>query len=127
MAFYEANIHEMINQLEIPMYLEDNVPGITEQLTIANCNVYEIMHTLTDVTCENIKKHDFKMVKKCFNVADKLYCKGNAAVKNAVQNVFVYSFTPMFQKYPEEKKQLLALIPVTLYSLYVAQLYRCGC
>ena len=67
------------------------------------------------------------LVKRCFMLADKLYNKGNATVQNAVQNVFVYSFTNMLHAYPAEKKQLLSLIPVTLYSLYMGQVCHNGC
>lgn len=118
----------MINQLEIPMYLEEALPELAIDMDEnKKNNPYDLMNTLMAFTCKNINGHNFKIVKRCFQLADKLYNKGNMAVKNAVQNVFVYSFTTMFERYPAEKKQLLAILPITLYSLYIAQIHHIGC
>lgn len=118
----------MINQTEIPMYLEEAFPEIAGNLSVNNKNnVYEVMDTLTSFTCNNIRSHHFSTVKRCFQIAEKLYEKGNTVVKNAVQNVFVYSFTKMFHTYSAEKPQLLSIIPITLYSLYITQVHHGGC
>jgi len=118
----------MINQLEIPMYLEDAIPEISHDLeSRRNCSAYDVMNTLTAFTCQSIDEHNYNVVRRCFQAADKLYSKGNTMVKNAVENVFVYSFSKMFNAYPAEKKQLFAIIPITLYTLYIAQVYRKGC
>jgi predicted SnoaL-like aldol condensation-catalyzing enzyme len=118
----------MINQLEIPMYLEEAIPEISNELNEGKkYNAFVLMNSLVLFTYKNIKAHNYKTVKKCFKVADKLYSKGNGMVKNAVQNVFVYSFTRMFQSHPAEKEKLLAIIPMTLYSLYIAQVCHKGC
>lgn len=118
----------MINQLEIPAYLEEAVPEISSDLKINNTgNAYDVMNMLMVFTFNNIKAHNYKVVKRCFKIADKLYNRGNTIVKNAVQNVFVYSFTKMFERYPAEKQELLALLPMTLYSLYIRQVCHSGC
>ena len=118
----------MINQLEIPMYLDEALPDMHHDLIVnKEGSPYEIMKMLTDYTSQVIKEHNYKVAKRCFQVADKLYCKGNHNVKNAVQNVFVYSFTRMFQIYSAEKQQLLAMLPITLYTLYITQLNHGGC
>jgi hypothetical protein len=56
-----------------------------------------------------------------------LYERGNSTVKNAIQNVFVYSFTRMFQGNPSERKILQGMVPITLYSLYIMQICHKGC
>lgn len=120
----------MINQLEIPMYLEDALPEIAPELKVninINSNAYDAMNILTLFTYKHIQQHDFNIVKRCFRITDKLYDKGNAAVKGAIENVFVYSFTKMFLSYPSEKQKLLAMIPMTLYSLYITQVCNKGC
>ena len=118
----------MINQLEIPMYLAEALPEISPDLTSAQkSNPYVAMNSLLTFTCDNIRAHNFNTVKTCFQVADKFYSKGNAMVKNAVQNVFVFSFTKMFHNHPAEKKELMAIIPITLYSLYISQVFHGGC
>ena len=118
----------MINQLEIPIYIEEALPEIHTDLVLNNKgNAYDVMNTLMAFTFKNIKAHNYTVVKRCFKIADKLYNRGNTIVKNAVQNVFVYSFTKMFQNYPAEKQELLAILPMTLYSLYITQVHHSGC
>ncbi len=118
----------MINQLEVPMYLEEALPEICKDLSLnKKTSAYDIVNTLISFTFKNIREHNFKVVKRCFKIADKLYTKGNAVVKGAIENVFVYSFTKMFINYPSEKQKLLSLLPMTLYSLYIAQIHHKGC
>jgi hypothetical protein len=117
----------MINQLEIPMYLEDAIQEFSHDLVLnSKANAYGAMNTLTTFTSENIETHNYNVVKRCFLLADKLYSKGNGVVKNAVEIVFVFSFTRMFNNFPAERKQLLAMLPVTLYSVYITQVCHCG-
>ncbi len=118
----------MINQFEVPMYITEALPEIATTLkTEANDTAYQQMNVLTAFTRKNIQAHDYKTVKRCFKVADRLYSKGNTVVKNAVQNVFVYSFTNIFQTCNREKTTVLALLPMSLYTIYITQLYRRGC
>ena len=118
----------MINQLEVPMYLQDALPEIRENIKPDDkTNAYKLMNTLTTFTSKNIQAHNYNVVKRCFKVADKLYSKGNCVVQNAVQNVFVYSFTNIFQTYSNERQDVLAIIPITLYTLYMAQVHHEGC
>ena len=87
----------MINPLEVPMYLEEALPEIGHDLLLnKKNNAYDIMNTLISFTFKHIKQRDFKIVKRCFKIVDKLYNKGNKVVKSAIENVFVYSFTKMF-------------------------------
>ena len=118
----------MISQLEIPSYLEEALPDISKELKVnKKGNAYDAMNALIVFTGKNIKAHNYKMVRCCFEIADKLYNKGNTMVKNAVQNVFVYSFTKMFEIYAAEKQQILGMLPATLYALYIAQVHHRGC
>ncbi len=118
----------MINQIEIPTFIEEALPEISFDLNVnKKINAYDLMNMLMVFTLKNIKEHNYKMIQRCFKIADKLYSRGNAMVKNAVQNVFVYSFTKMFQTYPAEKQALLSILPVTLYSLYISQIHHSGC
>ena len=118
----------MINQFEIPMYLENVLPELSKRANVPKKNnAYKLMDELLVYTIKNIKQQNYKVVKQCFKIADKLYCKGNAVVKNAVENVFVYSFTTIFQSCPAQKKKLLAMLPLTLFTVYMSQVYHSGC
>ena len=117
----------MINQFEMPMYIEDAVPEIKVYDNHTRVNPYNAMSALLQFTSNNIKAHNYNAVKRSFNVADKLYCKGDNVVKNAVQNVFIFSFSSIFQNNPDEKKQLMSLLPGTLYAAYLSQVCHGGC
>ena len=118
----------MINSIEVMMLVEDALPEICCEIPVNKKNdVYEIMDSLFNFTCKNIENQNFKVIKRCFKIVDKLYNKGNKSVKSAIENVFVYSFTKLFQKYPAEKVSILAIIPITLYTIYMKQVYHVGC
>lgn len=115
----------MINQVEVPMFLEEALPEISEQLKRnAVKDTYSMIGTLAAFSCRNVRAHNYDVTKRCFAVADKLYDKGNTVVKNAVENVFV---TKMFRSAPEDKQLLQGMVPMTLYSLYMMQVYHKGC
>ena len=119
---------KMINQIEVPMYLEEALPEMGQDLSVnRKTNAYDIMNTVSALTFKHIKQHNFNIVKRCFKIVDKLYNKGNKVVKSAIENVFVYSFTKMFLSYPAEKQTVLAMVPMTLYSLYINQIQHKGC
>ena len=117
----------MINQFEIPMYLEDALPEISGDLKLCKKdNPYKLMNTFIDFTSTNIKEHNYQVVKRCFQIADKLYDKGNIIVKNAIENVFIYSFSRLLSGGKKEMNLVLGLIPGTLYSLYMHQVLKPG-
>ena len=105
------------------MYLEEALPGISKELQSSRtpCNVYKSVHIFLDYTVSQIRAHNMPVVKKCFYLADKLYSKGNTAVRNAVENVYVYSFSSFPTASAEEKKMLMGLIPGSLYTIYLKQ------
>jgi hypothetical protein len=118
----------MIDQLEIHTYLKDAIPAISVDLSESKKEgPYDMMQTLQSFTFKNIEEHNYNTVTRCFNIAEKLYKKGNQTVQNAVQNVFVFSFTKMFETFSSEKPQLVALLPATLYALYLSQVHHRGC
>lgn len=118
----------MISQHELYSYVEEAFPEIREEMvTEKKQNPYMVMDALSKLTTRKAKEKNFKVVKKYFETADKLYERGNTVVKNAVENVYVYSFVKLFQACKAEKKQIMALIPLTLYTLYINQLYQHGC
>jgi len=118
----------MISQQEMPMYIKDALPALSHELTESKeVNVYDAMNALTHYTSKNIAAHDYNTVKHCFEVAARLYSRGNTIVKNAVQNIFVYSFTQLFHTYSRERKELIQILPLSLYALYIDQVHHRGC
>jgi hypothetical protein len=118
---------EMINQFEVPMYITEALPEISGDLKVGTTNnAYQQMDILTAFTKKNILEHNYKAVKRSFKLADMLYSKGNMVVKNAIQNVFVYSFTSIFHTCNREKTTVLALLPLSLYTIYITQVCHKG-
>lgn len=118
----------MINQHELYAYIEEVLPEIkSEMIPDKIDNPYTVMNALLKLTTKKTKEHKYDIVKKCFQVADRLYSKGNSVVRIAVENVFVYSFDGLFQSCNAERRNVMALVPVTLYTLYINQHYQHGC
>jgi hypothetical protein len=119
----------MINQFEVPMYLEETLPDILPDLKKASnpANIYQSVHVLLDYTFRQIKQHNITAVKKCFSLAEKLHNKGNGVVRCAIENVYVFSFSQLPIADQEEQKLVLSLIPGSLYSLYIRQVVHHGC
>lgn len=119
----------MINQYELPASLVSELPEIENDLkqTADTLNVFKTAQCLVHYTKEKIKAHDMNAVKRIMTAAENIYMKGNNAVKNALENVFVYSFTSMICMCDrEEKNHLQAIMPLHLYSAYILQVYRSG-
>ena len=107
---------KMINQYEVTACIVDEIPEIREEIIEASpkLNVFNSIQCLTNYTKSQIQKHDFRKVKKCFSLAEKIYDKGNTLVKIAIENVFVFSFSSlMFSCSREERNKLLAIMPIT--------------
>lgn len=118
-----------MNNYEVPAIMEDELPAIKEELK-EKCflgNVNAAMLVLARYTRKMINLHDLPAVAKCMRLADKIYSKGNTIVKNAVENVFVYSFSGLRNCCDQQEwSKVQSGMPMTLYSLYVKQIYRSG-
>lgn len=118
----------MINHFEVPKYLERNLPGFCcAAAGETSDNVYQVMQQFSSYTSGEIQQHHFRNVRTCFALAERLYEKGNILVRSAVENIYVYSFTGMLQKFGNERKAILGIIPITLYTLYIKQIQHPGC
>lgn len=118
-----------MNTYEVPAIIEDALPAMKDVLKDKSIvgNVHATMQVLVKYTKKMMSLHDLPAVVKCMSVADRIYDKGNALVKNAVENVFVYSFSGMRSCCNTiEWKMIQAKMPMTLYSIYVRQIYRSG-
>jgi len=114
----------MINEHELPHIVEQEIPELSAQLSDKEkCStVHDTINLLRDHTHDKMAENNFNAVKQCMTVAEKLYKKGNHTVKNAIENIYVYSFSHMLFHDSERRKQLLGLIPISLYSVYVHQM-----
>ncbi len=87
------NINKMITENEVTDILGEELPEINnelEKLPSSN-NIYKTMECFVDLTKQFICKGNLKEVKHCFRIAEKMLANGNNTVKNAIENVYVYS------------------------------------
>ena len=120
-----------MNQYEVPAYLEDKIPEMKELLVKkdVSSNIfdpYKSVECLTDFTLKNANDHNIKMLKRCLKAGEKIYMKGNKMIKDAVENVFVYSFSSLFAgcHTKQERIKIESLMPGLLYSAYVQQILK---
>ncbi|MDR3680893.1 MAG: hypothetical protein P4L41_13090 [Flavipsychrobacter sp.] len=114
----------MINEAELPHIVEQEIPELSGKILDGeNCSiVHSTINALRDHTYDKMEEANFGAVKQCMAVAEKLYKKGNTSVKNAIENIYVYSFSSMLFHDMEKRKMLLGLIPLSLYTVYMHQM-----
>ena len=119
----------MISQYEVPVYLVNELPEIERDLKTCSptLNIFKSIQCLANYTRSKLILHDLKAVKRCLAVADEVYVKGNSLVKMAIENVFVYSFSSFINLCSkDERKQLQAIMPLDLHTVYVQQVLTSG-
>jgi hypothetical protein len=83
------------------------------------------MQVLTDYTKRMALEHNFKEVRNCMSLVEKIYHKGDAPVKNAVENIFIFSFSSMRMLCNlVEWRMVQSFMPSDLYALYLDQIMR---
>jgi len=115
----------MINQYEVAACLQDELPEVSDEIPqLAALDIHSTIQGLTDYARARASVNDLSEVKKCMLFAEKMYGKGNKYVKDVIENVFVFSFSSMLLCERRQKMKLLALIPLSLYSVYVQQILK---
>lgn len=113
----------MINELEVDFYIDSQLPDMPHcEHSVKNVNhVYETINGLSDFLKQKFAEHDLKAVKKICNVAEYLYNKGSNTVRNGIENVFIYSISAIMPAERQARRELQAIIPITIFSVYVQQ------
>lgn len=118
---------KMINRYKIPAVIIQEIPEIEPELkaTFPSLNIFKTIGCLAGYTKKCVREHNIKSVGKALKIAEHIYDKGDQEVRNAVENVFVFSFTSMFSMCnKDEQIELHSLMPLHLYSAYILQTYR---
>lgn len=115
-----------MTQYEIPGFIAGKLPEIKKDLQGCRAgNVYQSIQVLTDYTKRMAIEHNFKKVEKCMALVERIYEKGNLLVKNAVENVFVFSFSSIMALCNIiEWRIVQSYMPARLYTLYMQQVLR---
>lgn len=88
-----SSYQNAIEENEVIDLLGNEFPTINETLekTAHANNIYKAIQCFADFTKQLIAKGNLNEVKHCFNVAEQMLQNGNNNVKNAIENVYVYS------------------------------------
>ena len=113
----------MICQEDISAYIESEMPelsGICDKKK--SRNVYDIVRHMLKYTRSQVITHNLNAARKCMALAENLYHKGNNAIKNAIENVYVYSFSHAFFHDIDQKDEVMTIVPPSLYKIYREQM-----
>ncbi|MFT3827528.1 MAG: hypothetical protein QM731_26640 [Chitinophagaceae bacterium] len=119
----------MISQYELPAYLREVMPQTDSmELTVrAQTNLYTSLQCFTRYTGKAFLEHNTKLAGKCCRLAERLYVNGDALVKNAIENIFIYAFPVFLSGNKKQEGDVKELIPACLYNIYVKQVMQSGC
>lgn len=118
-----------MNQYEMAAELADEIPEIRKDVIHLSVlgNAYLSMKVLATHTHKLITAHEFRQVEKCMRVAERIYEKGNTLVRNAVENVYVFSFSTLQVSCSRTEWRLVkAKMPLSLFSMYIRQIMKPG-
>jgi hypothetical protein len=90
--------------------------------------VFSAIQELTDQAKHLALQHDFAGLKNCMSRVQRIYRGGNAAVKNAVENIFIFAFSSILPHCNQVEWRLVqSCMPTELYTLYIRQVTKAGC
>jgi hypothetical protein len=112
----------MINDEEVSSYVGKEIPELTAAIEKGKCrNAYDVVKQLFTYTASQIVTQNVAAARKGLALAEQLYDNGNRVVKNAIENIFVYSFSHTFFLDGSNRREVMQLMPNGLKRLYKAQ------
>ena len=88
-----------------------------------NINLIKKMEHLAEVTISSLKSGKMVRAKKCFALAEDVFKKGNAEIKNAISNVYLTSVSHYMEL---NRLALSQLLPAELHKEYIKQINTSG-
>lgn len=90
-------------------------------------NPFALVRIFTRYIRTLVESHNEVMIRKCLKIMDKIYDRGDTPLKCAVENVFVYSFDSVISTCDHtERRMILGIMPMGLYTVYINQIYKSG-
>jgi hypothetical protein len=119
----------MITQYQVPSLLKEELPYLESKTYPSHIilDIYRSIHDFAEYTRKAIQEHHLLIVKKCFNLAEKLYNQGDKVVRMCIENIFIYFFTTFMPNDRIERIILQSFIPDDLNEVYVKQVSACSC
>lgn len=117
-----------VKENEVVDILGDEFPSINNDLErLSNpSNVYSAIQYFADFTKLHITIGNFKEVKHCFDIAEKLLKNGNSTVKNAIENGYLFSISRIIDMTNPISKKVKEILPELLKKEYNRQVCSSG-
>ena len=124
-----ANTEAMMNQTEATSCLLQHLPELDRsiQSPCSSASFYPATQAFLQLTCHQVTAHNYRMARRCFQLADRLYVQGNATVKRAIENLFVFAMDRIFSQAGRDQHSIRGLVPISLYTAYINQVMKHGC
>jgi hypothetical protein len=125
----DLTLHEnKIMETEILDILGNELPEINEELErLPNAqNIYTTVKCFAEYTKQLINKGNLSEVKHCFNVAEKMLTSGNKVVKNAIENVYIFSISSILDFASPLSNKIKGMMNRRLLSEYKRQVCASG-
>ncbi len=112
----------METTVELAHYIGETFPELSGIYQMENCrNAYDIAYQLIRYTRDQLSIENYFAAEKCFLIAQQIYESGNKTVRNAIENVFVFSFSHTLFHGEGGKNKVWQLIPIGLKDIYTHQ------
>lgn len=95
----------MLPDAKIPLLIAQQIPALSPGMEQTG-PVTQTIRTFTAYTKQLINKGQLQEVKKCFSMAGVLYRNGSTLLKNAIEDVFLYSISPFLEAQQYVKESL---------------------
>ncbi len=118
-----------MNQLEVGDEITSNIPELKKEISRALSfkNSYGLIRVIAKYTQKMVEQRRSERVDTCLKLVGRCYSQGDTTVKNAIENVFVFSLDNILFSYNYmERKKVLRSIPTGLYTAYLKQVYASG-
>lgn len=95
--------------------------------TYISNNPYMVINTFLRYIKKSIQENNNEVIQQYFQKMNDLYEKGDAALKNAVENVFIYSLDSLtFSCKAVRRQEIFSMLSLSLNKKYLHQVYKSG-
>ncbi|RQO29871.1 hypothetical protein DBR32_14940 [Taibaiella sp. KBW10] len=118
-----------MNQYEVADEIATALPEVKAEVSkiIYLKNPFALIRVVTRHTQKMVEQHNELRIDQCLKLIDRIYAKGDLLVRNAIENIFIFSLDHIVASCnSRDKDRLLAKIPLKLHTAYVNQVYRSG-
>jgi hypothetical protein len=118
-----------MNNYEAAAFIEQKLPEaqIFERSGRLTFDIYKTISCLTEFIRKKFQENDLTAVKKTLDITETIYAKGDSTVQRAIENIMVFSFSGIMAAEKWKRKEFKALIPMTLFTLYIHQVTYSYC